>query len=644
MRQFLCLLILISFAAAALDGQDKEYPVAKPEQEAFSLLGEGRFVKARETAQSILSLSPDSFVALLVMGTVYEVEGSLPRAHYYFEKARGAIERRWGRRIPDSGPWRWHYRVLWGLIRITGEMDRREEQLGILKLHDELYQPAATASYGWPLMKLGRVGEGRRMMESVLKTGTPEARLDALNTLGAMAHEQDDLQKAYGVFRRLVDEARSGKEPIRVAFLRNLAATAIGLQKYEEGERLLLEAAGSFETGTFSNPWRDLTRLYISQGRIPEALSAVREMQSWSHRNLPGLDQQSWAERQSLCAALLDACGLADEAVNLMLRVMNRPDRRGGTSIHTDQSEAGNLVFYRHLLKVRREQLAEEMSWCSWKEWFAKGLGRMADSVEIWTSGSRAAALTVANGRLAGSVRFAAPDSIDVLDWVRPELNEILGAGVVGAEAEKFLRYPGGKYAAEKPPLLLMLGESQLRRGLAGQARRTLESCAAALPRPEVLLRARAEALLARACERQGDPGAALNHYQQAMQRDPGIIRSLGLALPARIRSGGGEVADIAASMLRESPRFRTADAGFVISVAGPEIRLSAPDGAVLCSVRMAAQKDARETARRLCAEFHRKAFAAKVDLAQTDIASIEGSNLTGDSIRDKIQDLFQKK
>ena len=643
MRRFLCVFILLSITAFAQEGEEKEFPVAKPEQEAYSLLEQGRFVKARETAQSILNSNPRSFVALYIMGNVYEMEGSLPRARYFFEKARNYVEEPWGRRIPTSGPWRWHARILWGLIRIAGEMDRREEQIDLLRLHDELYQPAATARYGWPLMKLGRIEEGREMMASVVKSGTPEARLDALNTLGAMANEQDEIPRAYEIFRRLVDEAKKGKEPVAVAFIRNLAVTALTLQKYEEGEQLLLEATRNFQAGTFSNPWRDLARLYLSQGRFPEALGAVREMQAWSHRNLPGLDQQSWAERQSVCAALFDQCGYTSEAVNLMMRVMNRPDRRGGTSIHTDQSEAGTLVFYRHLLITRREQLAEEMSWCSWRDWFAKGLRRMADSAAIWESGNRAAALTVGNRRLTGSVRFTAPDSIDVLDWIRPDLNEILGAGVVGAEAERLLNDPDAKHAVEKPQLLLMLGESQLRRGLAGQARRTLELCAASLPRPEVLMRARAEALLASACERQGDAAAAMSHYQQAMQRDPGVIRTLGLALPARLESTGGETAQLAVSRLRKSPRFRNAPAGFVISVSNQECRLSAPDGSVLCRVSIAASKEALVAARSLCAEFHRKAFAAKVDLAQTDIASIEGSTLTGETIREQIKDLFKK-
>ena len=484
-------------------------------------------------------------------------------------------------------------------------------------------------------------------MAEALKSDDVSSRLNALNTLGAMENESDQPERSYEVFQRLLAEAGNAKAPVHAAFLRNAGAAALGLQKYAEGERLLLEATRHFEMGTFSNPWKDLAKLYLSQGRFPEALSAVRKMQAWSHGNLPSLEQQSWAERQTVAAALLEECGFTEEALNLVQRIMNHPDRRGGTSIHMDQSEAGNLVLYRHLLKVRRERLGEEMSWCTLKGWMAKWWQRLSDAIEIWASGRRAAALTVRNGRLGGSVRFYAPDSIDVIDSVRPELNEILGAGVVGAEAGRLLRALGDKFAREKPLLLLMLGESELDRGFAGKARSTLELSVSSMPKPEVLLRARAEALLGRACEDQGDMDAALNHYRQAMQREPGVLRSLGFALPVRIQAAGGLGATEASAMLRKSPRFRDGGRGFTVRVDGSGSALSgalaAPDGTILCRVAVAAAKDPGANARLFCEEFHRRVFAAKVDLAQSDIASIEGSNLTGESVRGQIQGLFRK-
>lgn len=648
MRYVLAILLLLPILMPRGEGAEKEYPISRIEKEASRLLQEGHFVKARETAQLILNADPDSFVALYVLGMVCgDAEGNLPRARFYLQRARNILEKRWGEDIPLDGPWMWHYQVLWGLISVAGDMDQRQEQLELLQLHDRLYQPPAIASYGWPLMKLGRIEEGRSMMAKALKSEDAWSRLNAMNTLGAMETENDRPDQAYEIFMNLLREAEKAKLPKNVTFLRNSGAAALTLQKYEEAERLLLEATRHFETGTFSDPWKDLVRLYLSQGRFPEALGAVKEMQAWSHAKLPSREQQSWADRQTVTAALLDECGFTREALSLMRRIMNRPDRRGGTSIHSDQSEAGNLVFFRHLLKIYRERLSEEMSWSPLRDRMVQWFQRLSASVEIWSSGRRAAALTMRNHRLAASVRFYAPDSIDVMDQVRPELIEIFGAGVVGVEANRLLGGTGTGLAGERSLLLLMLGESELNRGLTARARRTLELCASLIPKPEVLLRARAEALLGKACEDNGELGNALNHYQQALQREPNVLRSLGIALPAKIQTSGGARASLAASMLRKSPRFADTGNGFAIRIieTGAELAgtLSTPDGTVLCAAGAKAEKDPAQSARVFCEELHRRVFAVKVDLAQTDIASLEGSNLAGDTVRKQLQDLFQK-
>ena len=104
---------LLLALAGSIHGAEKEYPITPQEKEAYQLLQDGRFVKARETAQAILAGNTTSFVALYVMSYVYgSVEGSLPRAHYYLECAKDLLEKRWGQRMAAGGPWRWHIRVL----------------------------------------------------------------------------------------------------------------------------------------------------------------------------------------------------------------------------------------------------------------------------------------------------------------------------------------------------------------------------------------------------------------------------------------------------------------------------------------------------------------------------------------------------
>jgi tetratricopeptide (TPR) repeat protein len=638
------LLLLLALSARAAENT---FPVTAAEQSAYDLLQkEGKPVKARELAETILKANRDSFVAYFVIGAVYaRVEGSLPKAYYDLSKARDLIEGRWGDTIPPDGPWLWHARVLEELIEVTAEMDRYEQELTLLALHDRLYTPPLTASWGWPLMKLGRMSEARAKVAEALKSDKPSVITHALNTLGAIENEVDRPEASYEVYTRLVELVKKGRWDMHTVYLRNAGVAALTLLRFEEGERLLLESTKHFDYGTYSNPWRSLATLYILEGRIPEAVTAVREMQVWSFRNMPSLQQQSWADRHYVTAALLLECGYTEEAVGLLRRVLNRPDRRGGTSLHADQSEAGLLVFYWHALQVHRETLLEEASWSGLKDAAGLRLRALADRFGAWTSARRAASLIVGHGRLAASLRPLAPDSIDVMDWARMDLNVALGPGVVGEEIGRLLKRTDAVGKREAPYLKLSLGRSELMRGNAARAKRLLTEACEELPPAEVLQRAQAEALLGLACEETGDSAAAVPHYQLAMERAPGVFRALALTLPCTVGSAADAASREAAKRLARSPRLNAGGRGFTVRIAPSGALLQgsllAPDGTVLCQVSAPLGRDPDTAAKLFCREFHRRAFAPKVDLAQTDITSLEGSNLTGDSVRDQVRDLF---
>lgn len=641
----LALSILLLPALLAADGAPPQYPVTPFEEEAAKLLDEGRFTLAKEKARAILTVDKDSFVALIVLGTAYaRSDGNLPKARFFLLKARGILERRWGTPMDPGAPWRWHARTLRELILVAGEMDDREEQLKLLKERDRLYTPKMPAAYGWPLMKLGRMEEGRKKLGEALEGKDPDARLTALNTLGAMENESGNREAAYGIFKTLVEEERRRGEPSDPVFLRNWANTALALHRYDEAEKIFLEATRHFSRGTFTNPWQDLAQLYLAEGRFPEALAAVREMQAWAHRNLPSLDQHSWAGRQTVVAALLAESGFVAEAEALALQVKDRPDRKGGSSGKQGQDEAGNLLFLQYILRLRGECLAEEASWAAAKEWPRLAWERAETAARGWAARERAGALTVQNGWLRQSLRPFCYDAVDVMVWNQPEFVRTVGAGVVGSEVNRILasRYPGKE--GEEPFLRLLLGESLMRRGRSS-ARAQLEIAIRTLPSSEVLLRARAEALLGQACEEGGDFPAALRHYQGALSHHPGILRALGVALPVRVEVSGGPAAKAAGKSLRASPRFEERGAGFILSVresgAGLTATLSAPDGSLLAQAGVPPLPDPAGAARLLCKEFHRRAFCARVDLAQTDIASLEGSNLAGQTVRDQLGDLL---
>ncbi|MGV8039083.1 MAG: hypothetical protein AB2L07_03085 [Thermoanaerobaculaceae bacterium] len=55
----------------------------------------------------------------------------------------------------------------------------------------------------------------------------------------------------------------------------------------------------------------------------------------------------------------------------------------------------------------------------------------------------------------------------------------------------------------------------------------------------------------------------------------------------------------------------------------------------------MPTQADPRATARALCEELHRRAFALPLDLSQTDVTSLQGGTLSGNTLRRQLSDIL---
>ena len=120
------------------------------------------------------------------------------------------------------------------------------------------------------------------------------------------------------------------------------------------------------------------------------------------------------------------------------------------------------------------------------------------------------------------------------------------------------------------------------------------------------------------------------------MQVDPGVFVRMGLSLPTRISSRGGDVPAEAASLLAWSPRFDQEDSGLRLDVDGDASRLhiclsshlgtSGAQYACTDTTREAAEEGDAFVARAV-AQLHREAFAPRVDLSQTDANGLDGSN-----------------
>src|SRR5262249_40393286 len=162
---------------------------------------------------------------------------------------------------------------------------------------------------------------------------------------------------------------------------------------------------------------------------------------------------------------------------------------------------------------------------------------------------------------------------------------DVLGPGVVAVVIER-VREQEHDLPGLAPYFDGLEGEVRLAQGDSARALVLARKALDGLPKAEALLAARAAAVGAHAAARTGDGGGAVALFHRAMLLDPGVVRRLGLSLPATVAVQGGDPAlERAAVLLRRSPRLRDGARGFevLLDQAGTDLRacMRAPDGTV---------------------------------------------------------------
>ncbi len=602
-------------------------------QLAFYALYEGKNARARTLTEQILAKDPHSIPGLVLMGHVHHRgEGNLPKALFYLQKAQQEIDKRFG-----APPWddpelaRWHALLLIEEAFVTGEMGRHEDKLKLLEEHDRLYEPSLPAERGWPLMRLRRYGEARQAVDQALALkDAPFQVAAALTALCAIEAEQQDRRRGYeaclAAARHERDEQESGPTPFT-----NAAEASLGLLRMDEAEKLILEASEHFVSDAVSNPWLDLLHLYLAQGRTAEALDAVRRMVRWRNSQPAYMEEQNRAETESASAMFLLVAGRADDAARITGRALDRPDRTGFTSSEPEQMIAASAVIDSVAANLQAELYAERASYSTWKGSVAARWNEAAARLRAWRSGREAAAAIRHERILVSTLRPYLAGSIELPEWLEPELYRALGPGVTAAalaHAEKAEDLDGaeGYFAASEAEIAWLEGHAEKAFDAAAKA---LEK----LPGAEALLRARTAAVGAWAARELGKTAKQLELLDLVMQIDPGTIRRLGLALPATIEAGDSAVAQNAGDLLAGSPRFDIeAGPGFRLQVTGGEKSAQAclfdPRGSRLACAAASprAGEDSDAFTRRLVEELHTAAFAPRLDLTQSDLRSLDGS------------------
>jgi hypothetical protein len=639
--------------ALALDAED----------EAYKLLESGKLITARARAEEALARDPGSIRANYVMGMVlYMGEGILPRAMVHLARARRAFEERYGEYPGKEAPWSFHKLILQSMQGLAGEMEQFDEQLRLQDRYDALYEPDMHGERAWALLQKGLFDDARRSARRAIDSGDLWERSIGLNALCAIESETRTRQAQYEACLASLLDARGSPEQIAQgaaadagdlvsitvdAF--NAASAAYSVLRFEEVEKFALLATNSPDV-TVANPWRMLVGLYTSEGRLAEAVSAAREMQRWRMRLPASLRDQDRAETDARLASLLLIFGEAEAGHRLITRALERPDRRGLVSSKHEQA-AGMYALIRRALSMTKSEIAvERASFSELGDRAKSALDAGRSLAEQAIDGARITGVVAEEARLNATLRIHLSGGIEGPTWLLGDLVGVLGAGVVGAELDIIRREEAGMPALAAFYDALS-AEVALARGDEGRAAELARRAVAALPQAEALMKARAAAVGGEALRRRGDVAGALALFQRALETDAGIIRRLGLALPAAIKvEGGGEAARALAEMLGRSPRFVHDPNGFVVAIDKPGAAhracLRAPDGASLACAEVAAKpgEAPKEHAARLAAAFHRGAFSPRVTLTTGDLGSLDGSNtLAGQAQRERMQEVLRE-
>lgn len=612
------------------------------EQKAYCADRESQFVSARTLAGQVLKSAPNSFRAHYVMGHAQHLgEANLPKALFHLDAAQAGFEARWGQ-TPDKADSSWmvYYRILSELLFVHGEMDHHEAKIRYADAITKRLGIDFSARKAWPLLKLKRFDEARRISQAASKSEDDWTRSVGLTGLCAVESEVRNRQAAYeackAAAQRVMRSTTSGSIE-----LSNAAAAAEEIFAFDEAERLYLDATTRVSEGAV-NPWGRLVRLYLQQGRLSEALGAWRQMRAYrAARSGAHMDQQDQTEAELIGASVLLVVGRAADAERIARRTVNRPDRQGTSSAASDQNEAGANIMDR-VAKLSAARLLRALaSSAPFTEAVPMRWQAALLSYQAWQSGRRAAEVLSNSERLHATLRPECPGSLELPAWLDAEVIQLVGPGVALAAIRTAQAQESLPDDLSRPIFEGFEAEAYWLNGDLDKALKKVRSVLQELPASAALHRARAAAIGADAARQLGRYPEARQFYQVAIADDPAVVRRLGLVLPVRL-VGVGKDASVAAALdhLEASPAIDEVDWGFLLQVGLREVQLLTPDGSVITSLSVP-ETELSDTARHIADSVHRSLLSPDVELTQSDVRSLDGSLGNGGKAADEAKSIL---
>ena len=639
-------------------------PNANPaEKQALDLYDKNEPITARRIAEEILQQNPDSMYAHYVLGRVmHDAEGTLPNAMAHLGRARELYEQRYppSTRPPDA-PWRFHQELLYAISWLAQEMEEFDYQLQVLDFHDSLYSPMATGEHAWPLMRLGRLDEARSYGRKAADSKKAWQRSIGLNALCAIEGKAQQRDPYYKACLAALDNARKEEantpaidtehESRLAVHAYNATLGALAALSPDEAEKVALEGTKRLSF-TPANPWRLLTLLYANQGRVSDAIAAMREMQSWRRRQPPNIRAQDRAETDAAIATVFLLAAEAERGLRLVDLAIEQPDRRGLTSSTPEQAMGGHSLLRRALRRTQRELERERAVW-------GGGSGTttgITAGVESWAQNfadeERIIHVMSDEDILVSTFRPYLSGGLDgVPTWLLGDLVKVLGPGVVAVALDD------ARKQDPQPTLVPYFDalecEVAVERGDEEDAIALARKALDTLPKTEALLKARIAALGFKVANDEGQGPLAMSFLEQAVQLDPSVFRRLGLQIPVHLGNlPAGELGQRLAAMLDDSPRLDVGRGGLAVEAesdrGGYQLCLFGVNGTRLgCARPDPPGPDDKpwtveQHASKLAEAFHVRLLAVPLGLSGTDLSSLDGTTTVGEqAVREKLENVL---
>ena len=628
------LLALAASPASAADpvggfgdgGGDFRLTGSPEEQEALKSDEAGKYIRAREQAEKILTADPRSIIATWVLADVFhEEEANHARSLFLVRKAKALLTGAYGATPENAQAQIWHKRILMKEIWLLGEMDRKDEQLRAIDAYDAVYAPKLTRLRIWPLMKLGRYDEARSVGLELTRSSDTDERVSAYNGLMALEDELLDRNASYAWGKAGIESVQ-GQSCI---LFHNTAQAAFARFGFGEAEALARKAIRAERNDCPNSSYEHLANLFLVEGEFQKTISAFKKLvrAPIDRRYRP----QFVMGNRAILVELLYALGRGKDGMPFAEQVFAAPDRTGMTSVSKEDIRFAHAVALWQMLDLRMQEELEASS--------VRGLFDASDLVmdvrdmrlKQWELERILLTLSLQDEILVTNLR---PYLRGVKPWYAGNLARILGPGLVEVALAKARRLDASQVATESAGYYdAMLGELRHLAGDRAEAVRLGLKALEEMPKETRLLRWRTVAWLGMDELALGKAADGQAHLREALQQYPSAFKQLDLRVPVVIYHDDAPFSRLVADRLGDSRRLDPGrDDGFRVDVSfgDAEVRvcLSAQDGFRFNCATSKVDKAGLDDVVAACDAFHADVFSPKVELTSSDINSLDGSTV----------------